>query len=508
MSLQFRDVWYYPPDIAHDLDGIDALSEAQKQETYACAWEYARCCIPTFTNWKRYVAFMRIVVMGIVAEYRGDLIDIEKTDRILGYSLDRVLAELFAGSAGHALMAREMKAFLLLTSEKSSARRRRGELFRRYVDGLAQGPRSWFRLRDCDALARFSMGAALACNDVDAAARWPADAELELLAEIGDVMYDAVAFYKHRSEGETHSTFAYVPAARRADAYRVAREVLFAVEVAAAHRPATLVLTNFVRYFGGPIHMMMRRYRFVEDDLRLGRVETRDVVALARQHVKLWNRLDAPPADNGSTPASTNTADRDQDQGQDQTKQHQAKGEEAEEEDKEAPRCERYRRLVRDRAEELLFPGLADILERAGTPHCDRCRPATYGARALHRFGGVELCPGCRAMWRGYVESLPERAKEVYPGLVLRDPPPLSAQDAGNQKGKEEPKKEAGKESIVAAAAAGCMAVQRPTEEDKPKTPRRAVNGGFETGSEDGTSMDGTSHYTHDSERGLQTVGV
>ncbi|KAK7911784.1 ABA 3 protein [Apiospora marii] len=426
---------------------------------------------------------MRICVMCIVAEYRGDLIDIENTDQILCYSLNRVMADLFEGSAGYKLMDREVKAFLLITSEKSSERRH-GELFRRYVDGLAQGPRTWFRMRDCDALARFSMGAALACNDMDEAALWPSDAEFELLTEIGDVMYDAVAFYKHRSEGETNSTFAYVPPAIRANAYRVAREVLFAIEVAVAHRPESLVLTNFIRFFGGPIHMMMRRYRFVEDDLGLGRSYTSDVVTLARQHVKLWNRLDAPtPAGNEDAAAA----------GQNQNN-HQYGETEAP-----APAsCDRYRRLVRDRAEELMFPGLADILERAGTPHCDRCRRPTYGAKeAVHGFGGVELCPGCRAVWRAYVESLPERAQEVYPDLVLREPPPLAAQGPENQE-----------ETNNGVAAAAKAVQQRLTDEYAPEVPRGLVAGDLETGSGGGVGMGETSHYIHGNERALQTVDV
>lgn len=217
MSLKSRDAWYYPPDLAHDLDGVDALSEAQKQKIHACAWEYTRSCIPRFNDWKRYVAYMRVVVMCTVADFRGDLIDIEASDNTMGYSINRVMADLFEGTVGHELMAPELKALLLITSEKSSERRH-GELVRRYVEGIAQRPRTWFRMRDCDALARFSMAAALACNDMDDAARWPSDAELELLAEIGAVMYDVVAFSKHRSEGETNSTFAYVPAAVRADA--------------------------------------------------------------------------------------------------------------------------------------------------------------------------------------------------------------------------------------------------------------------------------------------------
>jgi len=39
--------------------------------------------------------------------------------------------------------------------------------------------------------------------------------------------------------------------------------------------------------------MMMRRYRFVEDGLMIGRPETDHVIAQTRQHVKLWNRVDA-----------------------------------------------------------------------------------------------------------------------------------------------------------------------------------------------------------------------
>jgi len=142
--------------------------------------------IPQYTNWNRYVAFMRIIIMGIIAEFKGDLVDVVNSDQILGYSLDGTLAELFEGTAGHELMAREYKTFLLITSEKTS-KRRESELFRRYVNGLASSPRTWFRMRDCDALARFTMAAALACNDLDDV--WLSEEQFELLAEIGDVMY-------------------------------------------------------------------------------------------------------------------------------------------------------------------------------------------------------------------------------------------------------------------------------------------------------------------------------
>jgi hypothetical protein len=36
----------------------------------------------------------------------------------------------------------------------------------------------------------------------------------------------------------------------------------------------------------------MRRYRFVEDGMMIGRPETTTVIKQARQHFKLWNRVD------------------------------------------------------------------------------------------------------------------------------------------------------------------------------------------------------------------------
>lgn len=271
-----RQHWYYPDDIANDLATVD-LSPKLKAETFACAWEYTRCVIPQYTNWSRYVAFMRIIVIGIIAEFRGSLVDVAAGDDILGYSLDRTLSDLFQGTPGHVEMAREYKTFLLITGDKTS-KRRNSELFRRYVNALSSSPECWFRLRDCDALARFSIAAALACNDLNTA--WFTEEQFSILAEIGTSLYDAVAFYKHRAEGETNSTFAYAPESSRVEAFRVAREVLWALDVASAKHPECLIAVNFVRFFGGPIHMMMRRYRFVEEGLSIGKPES-DVVVQA-----------------------------------------------------------------------------------------------------------------------------------------------------------------------------------------------------------------------------------
>lgn len=54
-------------------------------------------------------------------------------------------------------------------------------------------------MRDCDALVRFTVAAALACNDFEAVLS--GEEQFQILGEIGCAMYDVVAFYKHRAEG-------------------------------------------------------------------------------------------------------------------------------------------------------------------------------------------------------------------------------------------------------------------------------------------------------------------
>ena len=254
--------------------------------------------------------------------------------------------------------------------------RRTSTLFTRYVESLVTSPKAWFRLRDCDALARFTIAAALACNDFDNV--WFDEDQLQILAEIGDTLYDAIAFYKHRAEAETNNTFAYVSDDLRVEAFRRGREVLWALDVAWARSPAHRCVVNFLRLFGGPICMMMRRYRFVEDGLVIGKAETQEVVKEARRNVKLWNRLDLG-------------------------------GESAREE-------KRYGDAMAQKGR-VMFDGLAEMLEGDGE-RCCRCKyRESYGAEGLKRFGGVELCEECRGQWGRYVESLPERAVEVFPEI-------------------------------------------------------------------------------------------
>lgn len=140
-----QDIYYYPPEIASDLKGVP-LPDEIKAECFACAWEYTRCVIPQYTNWNRYVAFMRTVIIGIIAEFKGHMVDVAAGDEILGFNLQEVLDGLFEGTVSRELMCREYRNFLLMTSEKASEKRS-GELFRRYVNSLASSPRGWFRMR-------------------------------------------------------------------------------------------------------------------------------------------------------------------------------------------------------------------------------------------------------------------------------------------------------------------------------------------------------------------------
>jgi len=94
-----QEHWYYPADIANDLGDVDLPSRV-KEEMFATAWEYSRSVISQYTNWTRYVAFMRIIIIGTIAEFRGKLVNVADNDNILGYNLQEVLDILFEGTPG------------------------------------------------------------------------------------------------------------------------------------------------------------------------------------------------------------------------------------------------------------------------------------------------------------------------------------------------------------------------------------------------------------------------
>lgn len=291
-----------------------------------------------------------------------------------GYDLDGLLATLFEGTSVHEEMAREFKSHVLFSSEKASGRRD-SELIRRYVEALAGAPEDWFRLRDCDGLAKFYIAAALACNDSDAGCL--TDEEYDVLGEAAFGMYDAVAFYKHRAEGEICNTFAYADPGLRQEAFRIYREALWGLDQNWSHQVTGRCALGFVRAVGGPIHTMMRRYRFAEEGLTIGAPETRQVIEETRSNKKLWYRIDAD--------AQSGRPD------------------------------ERYNAVMAQRSR-LLFPGLAQMLNKRDSENCPDCRRRdSYGAEEPGRFGGVTLCTACQRAWNSYLLSFPARAASVLP---------------------------------------------------------------------------------------------
>lgn len=379
-----QEQWFYPDDLKGDLQP-SALPPERRAETLAHTWEYNRCVVPEFTNWDRYIALARLGGIAIVAEVFGDLVDVLSDDRILGYDVDALLDTLFGDSPVRESMAREYRASLLLMTEKSTGWRDT-ELMRRYVDALAHSPQDWFRLRDTDGMFRFYVAAAIACNDDNA---WLTEDENRLLTEIGEVLYDAVAFHKHRAEGEIHNTFAYAGAEIRVDAYRSYRQVLWDLDTRWSRTVAGRCAVNFARFVGGPIHQMMRRYRFVEEGLTVGKPETADVVTGARRNAKLWYRIDAdttPPSDK-----------------------------------------ERYKPVMAQ-ADLVLFPGMVEMLNRTDQDKCPQCRHRhSYGAEAAGKFGGVELCDTCRSQWRNYLRTFPTRATQTLATTPDRSRPRKAA---------------------------------------------------------------------------------
>ncbi|KAF5723050.1 aba 3 [Fusarium mundagurra] len=343
-----KEKWYFPPELRNGLNPFD-LSNDTVAETLACAWEYARCVIPDWKNWDRYLAFNRTIVIAITAEFRGDLIPKVDGKDIIGYDLDELLSTLFGGTSMREDMAREFRTFFA---------------------------HCWFRLRDCDALARYTMASALACNGFS---DMPFDEkQLQLVAELSDTLYDAVAFYKHRAESETNSTFGYIGDEMRVENYRDYRDILWALDVTWAQDPAKRCVLNFVRPFGGPIHMMTRRYRFVEDGLMIGKPETGQVVELTRANFKLWNKVEG-----------------------DATK---------------SAKDERNMEIIMQ-SDKLMIPGFCSLLESSAEKGCSHCGSAVSSSPGIRPFRGVRLCDECKTEWRLFMRAARVRFAAAFPEI-------------------------------------------------------------------------------------------
>jgi len=206
------------------------------------------------------------------------------------------------------------------------------------------------------------------------------------------------------------NTYAYLDPELRGETYKRAREVLWAFDAAWGKSPRHLVVLNFLRPFGGPLQMMMRRYRYVEDGLVIGKPETKEVVEKARENIKLCKCLPTylptylpylPPEfllrlvnhknQNSGYRVEAGAAYQDQ--------------------------ATRFTRVLENK-KKLLFPGLAELLVE-DVKRCDQCvYRLTYGVYEMGGFGRVKLCEGCRDEWRKYAETLPQRAAAAFAGYA------------------------------------------------------------------------------------------
>ncbi|KAJ2973095.1 hypothetical protein NQ176_g6797 [Zarea fungicola] len=374
VPVSISDKWFYPEEIANDLKDIP-LAESVKHETLNSAWEYTRCAVPFYTNQERYIALVRLNVIAVIVEFQGDLVDISSGDDICGYSVSKLLDTLFEDGSTNVAMGREYRTFLLFAAEKSSERRH-SVLFNRYINSMARSAEDWQRIRDADGLVRFTIMAALACNNLDSINY--TDGQLAILSELAVCMYDAVAYYKHRAEGESHNTFAYGGNDLRIETFRKYREILWALDTSWQYQPEGIVVANTIRCIGGPIHMTMRRYRFVEDGLQVCKPETIEIVNQACDNVKLWNRIG--------------------------TMERPIIG------------LDRYHDVIA-REKTLLIKGLAGILE--SERHCNDCVfRQTYDNKVTGEFSGITLCSKCRSAWEEYIGSIAIRTAAVFPEIT------------------------------------------------------------------------------------------
>lgn len=205
---------------------------------------------------------------------------------------------------------------------------------------------------------------------------------------------DAVAFYKHRAEGETHNTFAFAgeDLAVRKHAFHRCREVLWRLDSAWANSsPELLCIINAVRSNGGTTHITMRRYRFVEDDLKLGLPEEEHHIARAQKNHKLWNRVQIKPKEEGGVALSSELHEQ------------------------------RYGDIT-SKTSTLLYPDLEHRLEKGQDLHCNICKhrglQGTTKPGGLGGFVGVDLCESCKDEWQTYLGTLVDRAEKAFPVLL------------------------------------------------------------------------------------------
>ena len=117
-----NDTWIWHKDFDNDLVGIPGLTEATRQEVLTTAWEYSRVIIPQYSNWERFSCWVRFMIIGILAEYEGSVLDIAMSDKQLGYNVEELFDTMLRDRPGAEEMKQEYRAFLLVTADKCSDR--------------------------------------------------------------------------------------------------------------------------------------------------------------------------------------------------------------------------------------------------------------------------------------------------------------------------------------------------------------------------------------------------
>ncbi|MBH1937719.1 hypothetical protein I5Q34_26185 [Streptomyces sp. AV19] len=355
---------------------VPQIPQHEMEEIRRTGWEYLRCVIPEFRDPVPYEALGTLSAISVLSEYRGDLLDLT-TGKWPGSDLFGVRADALLETASRVLdpradLAREYTGSLLFILEKSS--HRNSDLFGYWIEGLGSSPQNFLRMRDTDGQGRFFLAYALASNGIS---EWFPEEEVRALMEMMFVMYDGLAFFKHRAEADPCNLFAYAGGdlAFRQEMYTVARNATWALDAHAYRDRRYRVAVTMARQMPA-VHLLMHRYRYVEDGMMIGKEETGKVVRNARENVKLWHRREE------AGPEAT-----------------------------------------RSPLEELLSPvrhmlpdAVVDCMTRAAADRCPDCdRSAVSGTREEKVFGGVRLCASCRHDWRRYLKGSWNRWSEVLP---------------------------------------------------------------------------------------------
>ncbi len=363
------DEWFYPKDLTYDLISTPLLYDV-RQEIFTCAWEYVRCALPQFTNRTRYLAFTRIVIITVVAEFRGDLIDIVDNDRnILGYNLEVLLATVFSGLNPNVCrdLGCEIRNHLLMSCEKTDNRRTTSELFRRYANTPAIPPMHNFRLRDCGVLVRFTIAAALACNDLEYCYVALSEHQLQIFGELGVVLYDGITYNKHhRAGGQVNRTFAFsdFEANHQVHIHREYRKVLSAMDVSVGHSTPFRCVANFLRFLE-----RSSTSRAAEADQNID--QCYDTEVLVTETLK---------------------------------------------------DLQRYQEIM-SQSHRLTFLGFNAIIDNRDKEQCMDCSNRdSQDTQVMQDIAGKHTCENCEGRWRRWLDGFPRRAVNAFPGLgsILR----------------------------------------------------------------------------------------